>query len=624
MYKKSEMKTFYQNKLLFLFLSSFASICSTDAEYASPFPTENVILQESWIQQREFLNIEYLKSLEPDRLLHNFKTNAGLPSSATPLEGWEAPGIGLRGHFTGHYLSAASFAVKKYQDPILCKNLDYMIEELSKCQMALGKGYLSAFPETDFDILETSVEGVWAPYYTYHKIMQGLMDVFINTDNKKAYDMLLGMADYVEMRMSKLNETAISKMLYTTQANPSNEPGGMNEILYKLYNLSKDEKHLKLAQIFDRKWFLMPLANNEDILSGLHSNTHIALVNGFAEGYNSTGNPLYYNAVINFWNMLSSSHSYVNGSSSGPRPNPTTPTSLTAEHWGTPNQLSRTLTSMIAESCVSHNTQKLSGKLFEWTGHPQYAGAYMNTFYNSIMALQNAKTGEFVYHLPLASPSQKKFLNNYSDFRCCNGSSIEAFSLLNNNIYFHKEKNLWINLYIPTKLNWNEYDLEIYQEGNFIQDHQARLNLKLKNPQSLSLNLFIPSWSKNTKVCINDELECSAAPNSFFTLNRKWSDNDYINIDFDFDFRIESMSDDPNRIAIFYGPMLLAFLHPSEISLYGTPDEILPHLRVSNPDKLEFTLENSDKIYNLKPLFAIQNESYSVYVRSNKLSDHYY
>ena len=317
MYKKSEMKTFYQNKLLFLFLSSFASICSTDAEYASPFPTENVILQESWIQQREFLNIEYLKSLEPDRLLHNFKTNAGLPSSATPLEGWEAPGIGLRGHFTGHYLSAASFAVKKYQDPILCKNLDYMIEELSKCQMALGKGYLSAFPETDFDILETSVEGVWAPYYTYHKIMQGLMDVFINTDNKKAYDMLLGMADYVEMRMSKLNETAISKMLYTTQANPSNEPGGMNEILYKLYNLSKDEKYLKLAQIFDRKWFLMPLANNEDILSGLHSNTHIALVNGFAEGYNSTGNPLYYNAVINFWNMLSSSHSYVNGSSSG-------------------------------------------------------------------------------------------------------------------------------------------------------------------------------------------------------------------------------------------------------------------------------------------------------------------
>lgn len=615
------------NKILLLLLSALmagnlsAKGIGDDKSRALSFPVEDVVLQPSWVQQRESLNIAWMKSLDADRLLHNFRVNAGLPSSAEPLGGWEAPYIGLRGHFVGHYLSAASSVVRKYGDSFLHDRLDYMVAELAKCQSALGDGYLSAFPATDFDVLEKVFGGVWAPYYTYHKIMQGLLDVYRNTGNRQAYDILLGMADYVDRRMSRLDEATISKMLYTVQANPSNEAGAMNEVLYELYAISHDEKHLKLARIFDRDWFLRPLAANEDILSGLHANTHLVLVNGFAEGYDRTGNPLYYDAVSNFWEMLLSAHAYVNGSSSGPRPNATTPTSLTSEHWGLPGHLGNTLTREIAESCVSHNTQKLTAHLFTWTRNPKYADAYMNTFYNAVMALQNHETGACVYHLPLGSPRQKKYLDSQADFKCCNGSSIEAFSLLNNNIYFHSGDTLWVNQYIPTLLNWKDRRVSLTQTGDLLRDHKAGITLSMKKSSKLVLRLFIPSWSKQTAIFVNGERAGTGTPGSFFTLQRKWSDGDRIEIRFDFGFRIEPMPDDDRTIAVFYGPMLLAFQSPDEIWLKGSASDVASGLKVTDAQNLVFSLDDGGTTYRLKPLFEVTDEPYSVYVRTRKLTE---
>ena len=147
------------NKILLLLLSALmagslsAKGIGDDKSRALSFPVEDVVLQPSWVQQRESLNIAWIKSLDADRLLHNFRVNAGLSSSAEPLGGWEAPYIGLRGHFVGHYLSAASSVVRKYGDSFLHDRLDYMVAELAKCQSALGDGYLSAFPAT---VLNTS------------------------------------------------------------------------------------------------------------------------------------------------------------------------------------------------------------------------------------------------------------------------------------------------------------------------------------------------------------------------------------------------------------------------------------------------------------------------------------
>jgi uncharacterized protein len=582
---------------------------------ASPFPGDMVILSESWIKNREDLNTSYLKSLDPDRLIHNFRVNAELPSDASPLEGWEAPWIGLRGHFTGHYLSAVSFLIHIYNDSALLERLNYMVGELYKCQQEFGNGYLSAFPERDFDVLETRFGGVWAPYYTYNKIMQGLLDAYMYAGNEMALEMAAAMADYVRMRMSKLDDETIEKVLYSVGANPTNEAGAMNEVLYKLYKVTDDPDHLALAKLFDRDWFLGPLAGNENILSGLHSNTHIVLLNGFAQAYSIERKEKYRDAVINFWDMLINDHVYVNGSSSGPRPNVVTPTSLTAEHWGVPGQLSNTMTKEIAETCVSHNTQKLSATLFSWTADPKYADVYMNTFYNSVMALQSAHTGKCVYHLPLGSPRQKVYLEE-NDFRCCNGSSIEAFAKLNSGIYYHNNltSTLWVNMYIPSKLNWAEKGIEIEQKGNFPEYPDVELIISTENRSEFELMLFIPSWAENVEIQINGEKQgIKTTPGSFLRMKRQWEDKDKVSLAFEYGFHINTMPDDQNVIALFYGPMLLAFESRSELILKGDHKTILSSLSAEEKNSSIFKLENNDRIYTLRPLFKIEDQMYGVY-----------
>lgn len=607
-------KVLFSVILILVCLSVFGQdgYIKTEKNIAVPFPGNDVVLKPSWVKDREDLNTKYLKSLDPDRLLHNFRVNAGLPSDAEPLEGWEAPNIGLKGHFTGHYLSAVSMLVSKYNDPLLLERINYMVEELNKCQQVLPNGYLSAFPERDFDVLEKRFGGVWAPYYTYNKIMQGLLDAYIYAGNKTALDMVTKMASYVNMRMSKLDNETIEKVLYSVGANPSNEAGAMNEVLYKLYKVSNDPSHLSLAKLFDRDWFLDPLSRNENILSGLHSNTHIVLVNGFAEAFPLNNETKYHDAVINFWNMLMTHHAYVNGSSSGPRPNVVTPTSLTAEHWSVPDILSNTMTKEIAETCVSHNTQKLSSTLFSWTANPKYADAYLNTFYNSIMALQSAHTGQCVYHLPLGSPRNKSYLKE-NDFRCCNGSSIEAFTQLNEGIYYHNNSALWVNMYIPSKLHWADKGIEIEQSGNFPEETRVELIISAKGKAEFELRLFIPSWAEKVDVAINGEKQnIKTNPGSFLSINRQWANNDKVSMAFEYDFHIKTMPDDENVIALFYGPMLLAFETGSELILKGNHNTILSNLSVVEKNRM-FHLKNNGLVYTLRPFFHIENETYGVY-----------
>jgi hypothetical protein len=577
------------------------------------FSNKDVVLTESWIKQREVANTRYIYQFDADRLLHNFRINAGIESKAQPLEGWESPNVGLRGHFVGHYLSACASLIEKTGDTLLQKRVQYMVDVLGDCQQKLGGKYLSAFPENDFTILETRFGGVWAPYYTYHKIMQGMLDVYKATGNKKAYAIVANMAAYVKERMDKLSPESIEKMLYTPQANPGNEAGGMNDVLHGLFEISKDSTHYRLACLFDRKWFSQPLYEGKDILSGLHSNTHLPLVIGFAKRYENTGDSYYRDVVSHFWDMLVHHHCYVNGSSSGPRPIATTPTAQTSEHWGDADRLSATLTDKTSESCVSHNTQKITSTLFRWTAQPEYADVYMNTLYNSVFGLQNAETGCNVYSLPLGSPNKKWFAKP-SEFFCCNGTTIEAFTRLNANIYFYNNDNLWVNLYIPSSVNWKSKGITLSQSSDFPDSSVVKFNITAKKSTPFALKLFIPSWAgTQTQVLVNGEhIKGGISPRSYVTIDRKWKSGDKIEIRFNYHFQVKPMPDNPNVIALFYGPVLLAFQVHEELILKGNAANILKNISKQG-NSMSFTLKNNRKEYTLVPFYKVTNESYGVY-----------
>ena len=448
---------------------------------------------------------------------------------------------------------------------------------------------------------------------TAHEIMQGLLDVYLRTGNEKAYAMVEGLAGYVDRRMSKLDPATVARMMYTADANPQNEMGGMNEVLYQLYCVSGKPRYLELASLFDPSWFLEPLVRNEDILSGLHANTHIVLVNGFARRYESTGEECYRKSVANFWNMLMHSHAYVNGTSSGPRPNVTTETSLTAEHWGEPCHLCNTLTKGIAESCVTHNTQRLNASLFSWTGNPCYADVYMNMFYNAVLPVQSRSTGAYVYHLPLGSPRHKAYMAD-NDFKCCSGSCAEAFAKLNNGIYYHDDSAVYVNLYVPSKVHWADKKVGLEQAGGFPVEPIVDFTVSVRRPVDFVLNLFIPAWTDGAVVYVNGEKqEMPVRPSSFLKLSRRWADGDRVRIEFRYAFRLQSMPDKENMLAVFYGPMLLAFETRDEVILKGNKDEILAGLSFADSESGRFVLKNGEREFRLRPLFDVDKESYGVY-----------
>ena len=603
----------YIGLILFVCQTVFGQSFLDKAKQPIAFLNKDVVLSESWIKQRETVNTKYIYQFDTDRLLHNFRINAGIESKAKPLEGWESPKVGLRGHFVGHYLSACASLIEKTGDTLLQKRVKYMVDVLEECQQKLGGKYLSAFPEKDFTVLETQFSGVWAPYYTYHKIIQGMLDVYQYTGNKKAYAIVVNMAAYVKERMDKLSPESIEKMLYTPQANPANEAGGMNDVLQNLFEISKDSTHYKLACLFDCKWFSQPLYEGKDILSGLHSNTHLPLIIGFAKRYENTGDSYYRDVVSHFWEMLEHHHSYVNGSSSGPRPIATTPTAQTAEHWGKPDCLSTTLTDKISESCVSHNTQKITSTLFRWTAQPEYADVYMNTLYNSVFALQNAETGWNVYSLPLGSPNKKSFASP-TEFFCCNGTTIEAFTNLNATIYFHNNDNLWINLYVPSTVKWKSKGIALSQSSDFPDNSIVKFNITANKTTPFALKLFIPSWAdKQTQVLVNGELIiANVTPMSYFIIDRKWKNGDKIEIRFNYHFNLKKMPDNPNVVALFYGPVLLAFQVNEETILKGNESDILKSIS-KRENSMSFTLKNNGKEYTLLPFYKLTNESYRVY-----------
>ena len=316
-----------------------------------PFPLASVRLAPGIFKEQAEINARYLDSLSVDRLLHSFRLTAGITSSATPYKGWEDPTCELRGHFTGgHYLSAVALASATSGNDVLKKKGDELVAGLAQCQKKNSGGYLSAFPA---DLFEHLVQGkpVWAPFYTYHKIMAGLLDMYRSDGQHRCASDCRRHGPVDRRRISSgISAEQRQRMLRT-------EYGGMNEVLVNLAALTKKDRYIEAAHLFEQPGFLDPLAERRDELQGLHANTHVPKIIGAARMYEVTGDRRYRQIAEYFLEEVLTARNYAIGN-----------TSLD-EHWRTlPGQLKGTLGWKNAECCVAYNLMKLERLVFGWTG----------------------------------------------------------------------------------------------------------------------------------------------------------------------------------------------------------------------------------------------------------------
>ncbi len=510
------------------------------------------------------MNKRYLLSLDPDRLLHVFRSNAGLPSDVQPLGGWEDPKCELRGHFVGHYLSACSLMFASTGEKALCERVAYMVAELGRCQERLGGGYLSAFPEEFFDRVETTGR-VWAPYYTLHKILAGLLDAYLYCENEQALEVAKKLGDWVIARNQRLSDEQMQRMLGV-------EHGGMNEALANLYALTGEKKYLEIAQRFNHLAVLEPLSRGTDVLTGLHANTQIPKFIGAARLFEATGKPWYRDAAVNFWNFVVHERSYVIGGHSD------------NEHFSPKERLSEALGPNTTETCNTYNMLKLTRHLFCWQPLGQYADYYERALYNHILASQDPDTGMMCYYVPLRSGSHKVYSTPLDSFWCCTGTGIENHAKYGDSIYFHDGKaTLFVNLFIPSELRWSQTGLKLRQETNF--PYEPRSTLVITNPASSDVTICIrrPCWTTaEFQVRVNGEVVAeSPSQDGFVPIRRTWKAGDRIEIDLPMTLRTEAFRDNPHRLAFLYGPLVLAAELPKMPQRHGTN---LPAVGKYNPE----------------------------------------
>jgi DUF1680 family protein len=533
---------------------------------ARPFSLADVTLLDGPFKHAEEMNERYLLSLEPDRLLHTFRLTAGIPTTAKPYGGWEVPDCGLRGHSAGHYLSGCALAYQSRGNEKLREQAAKVVAGMAECQSKFPNGYLSAYPEDVIDRV-ISMQVGWAPWYTLHKIYAGLLDQYQLCGNTQALAVLEKAIDWVDSRMSPLSDQQMQTMLRV-------EHGGMNEILANLYGVTGKEKYLKLAIRFNHRAVLDPAIQGEDKLTGLHANTQFPKFIGLAREYELTGDESYRKGCEFFWNVVTKERSYVIGGNSND------------EGFSPKERLSKSVGNKPAETCNTYNMLRLTRHLMQWDPGAGYADYYERALYNHILPQQNPENGMVLYYMPLRSGSDKlsRFGSPENTFWCCTGTGMESHSKYGDSIYFHGDRDLYVNLFMASELRWKEHGVKVLQETKYPEEQATRLTITAEKPVAMAVHLRYPYWvSEGVELKVNGRRQkLPAQPGRFIKLDRIWKTGDTIEYFLPFSLRFESFRDDENKVAVMYGPLVMcAWTTPFNpvSAIRGDPGKVLGELK---------------------------------------------
>lgn len=542
--------------------------------------------------------VAYLRFVDLDRMLHMFRVTAGLPSTAEPLGGWEAPTVQLRGHSTGHLLSGLAQAAYYLRDASLAARGAALVEGLAACQAP--NGYLSAFPETVFDDLEAG-KNPWAPYYTIHKILAGLLDQHRLLGDATALAVARRIAGWVALRTSRLSRAQMQRVLHV-------EFGGMNEALADLYEITRDPAHLDLARAFDHDEIFVPLAERRDTLAGRHANTDIAKVVGAAAEYRATGDETYRTIATYFWVQVVRQHSYVIGGNSN------------AEFFGPPGQVVSQLGENTCENCNTYNMLKLTRRLHaldpDRTGYLDY---YEWALLNQMLGEQDPDSphGFVTYYTGLSATASRKgkeglttdpgtYSSDYGNFSCDHGTALETHTKFAEPIYDAAGNTLTVNLFIPSEIDFAGTAVRL--TTRFPDEPVVRI--AVTGAARFTLRVRIPGWVRGPVLTVNGT-PTAARPGSFAALRRTWRRGDVVELRLPMTPRWLAAPDNPAVHALTYGPLVLA-------GRYGSaPPAVLP---TADPRSLrreagpaEFSVLAGGARIRLSPFLDVHHEHYNVY-----------
>jgi DUF1680 family protein len=580
---------------------------------AYTFNLQDVTISDGPFKTAMDADVRYLLAIEPDRLLADFREHAGLKAKGARYGGWESSG--LAGHTLGHYLSACAMQYGATGDKRFLDKVNYMVKELDECQIHRKSGYLGAIPGEDTVWAQVSagkirsrgfdLNGGWSPWYTVHKIMAGLLDAYLYCDNKQALVIEKKMADWTGRTIGHLPDSLIQKMLLC-------EYGGMNEVLVNTYALTAEKKYLDMSYKFHDTRILDSLAAQLDVLPGKHSNTQIPKVIGCIRRYELTGKKE--DSVIAgfFWNTVTKHHSYAPGGNSN------------YEYLSAPDHLNDYLTDNTMETCNTYNMLKLTRHLFELHPDAHFMDFYERALYNHILASQNHEDGMMCYFVPLRMGTRKEFSDSFNTFTCCVGSGMENHVKYGESIYFEgADGSLYVNLFIPSRLQWRRKNITIEQSSQLPAGDKVQFTVNTKTATAFPLKIRKPHWVESgLQVTVNGKPQpVTPEADGYITINRKWNDGDQVALSLPMGIYSEALPDNPDRIALFYGPTVLA-------GVFGDkePDPVtgIPVLVTADKNPADWVKADAPLVFHtsqvgqpqdlkLIPFNAVQKEYYSVY-----------